>query len=406
MKVRVLFLLATTMVLVPVFAQIAPEIEWQRALGGSGADNAESIVQTNDGGFLVVGRTGSYDGDVTNQQGNGDYWVVRLDIYGTPQWQKTLGGSGGDWAESVVQTADGGCIVAGRTQSNDGDVTNNHGSFDFWIVKLDDVGGLEWQKTLGGSGIDMAFSICQTNDGGYIVAGSSSSTNGDVSTNQGGLDCWVVKLNGTGDLEWEKSFGGSGSESVSCIVQTSDGGYIMTGRTDSFDGDVTNQHGLGDYWVVKLDATGIIEWQKCYGGSGSDAAYSIIESNDGGYLVAGNVLSSNGDVTVSYGSGDVWVVKLDNIGSLQWQKSFGGSDADFASSIAQTSDGGYVLSGDVLSSDVDVTSNHGSSDYWILKLDDTGSLQWQKTIGGSNNDVATSIASEVVGLNWTAFGQV
>ncbi len=205
-------------------------------------------------------------------------------------WEMSLGGSSIDNANSIVQTSDGGYIVAGDSFSTDGNVTGNHGGNDDWIVKLDSVGVISWQKSLGGSDIDTASSIAQTSDGGYIVAGSSASTNGDVTGNHGNTDYWIVKLDSTGAISWQKSLGGSSGDIATSIAQTVDGGYIVAGYTQSKNGDVTGYHDGGtytfDYWIVKLDSTGAITWKKCLGGSAQDEANSIVQTSDGGYIIA------------------------------------------------------------------------------------------------------------------------
>ncbi len=228
----------------------------------------------------------------------------------TIEWQKSLGGTGAEYAWSIQQTTDGGYIVAGFSFSNDGDVTGNHGWADYWVVKLTSTGAITWQKCLGGTGGEQASSIQQTADGGYIVAGFSYSTNGDVAGNNGVSDYWVVKLDSGGVIDWQKCLGGTGGEQASSIRQTADGGYVVAGFSSSTNGDVTGNNGGGDYWVVKLDSTGVIDWQKCLGGTASDAASSIQQTIDGGYIVAGQSYSNDGDVTGNHGNEDFWVVKL------------------------------------------------------------------------------------------------
>ncbi len=252
-----------------------------------------------DGGYIVAGKSSSNDGDVTNHHGSigsMDYWVVKLDSTGTIQWQKCLGGTYGEVGYSIQQTDDDGYIVAGYSSSNDGDVTNNHGSVDYWVVKLDSLGTIQWQKCLGGSRDEEGYSIQQTADGGYIVAGSTYSKDGDVTNNHGKSDYWVVKLDSTGTIQWQKCLGGTHDDEALSIQQTADGGYIVAGDSGSNDGDVTNNHGKTDYWIVKLDSTGIIQWQKCLGGSSYDEALSIQQTADGGYIVAGGTESHDGDV--------------------------------------------------------------------------------------------------------------
>ncbi len=366
-------------------------LEWQKCLGGSDWDDAYSIQQTTDGGYIVAGGPESNDGDVSGNHGFDDYWVVKLSSSGTLEWQKCLGGSDLDNAQSIQETTDGGYIVAGFTNSNDGDVSGNHGGFDSWVVKLSSSGALEWQKCLGGIGFEWAQSIHQSTDGGYIVAGLTNSNDGDVSGNHGESDYWVVKLSSSGALEWQKCLGGSDWDNAYSIQQTTDGGYIVAGKTSSNDGDVSGNHGESDSWVVKLSSSGALEWQKCLGGSDWDNAYSIQQTTDEGYIVAGSANSNDGDVSGNHGESDYWVVKLSSSGSLEWQKCLGGSGSEGASSIQQTTDEGYIVAGSANSNDGDVSGNHGESDYWVVKLSSSGSLEWQKCLGGSGSEGASSI---------------
>ncbi|MDR2352367.1 MAG: T9SS C-terminal target domain-containing protein [Deltaproteobacteria bacterium] len=369
----------------------APNIKWQRSLGGSAKDSAESIQITSDGGYIIAGVSSSNDGDVTGNHGDDDYWIVKLDPDGNIEWQKSLGGSGKDYARSIRITSDGGYIIAGASSSKDGDVTENHGDNDYWIVKLDPEGNIIWQKSLGGSGEDSANSIHITSDDGYIIAGTSNSNDGDVTENHGNNDYWIVKIDSLGTIQWQKSLGGSESDVANSIRQTSDGGYIIAGRTKSNDGDITGNHGKNDSWIVKIDSEGAIQWQKSLGGSQFDEANSIRQTSDGGYIIAGESESYDGDVTVNHGRNDFWIVKLDSLGTIQWQKSLGGQRFDFAKSIQITSDGGYIIAGGNSSDDFDVTGNHGYDDFWIVKLDSLGNIQWQKSLGGSSGDFASSI---------------
>ncbi len=376
---------------------------WQKNYGGNQDDMAFATALLADGGSVMAGYTySSANGDVTGvNKGTTDVWIVRLNSSGELSWQKNYGGSGIDTAESVAATSDGGCIAAGRTTSSaSGDVTGtSKGGFDVWVVKMDSSGDLQWQKNYGGNGTDEAYSIQQTSDGGYIVGGyTTSSANGDVTgVNKGETDFWIVKLNSTGDIQWQKNYGGNGRETAKSIQQTSDGGYIVAGHTtSSANGDVSGtSKGSYDYWVVKLDNTGAIQWEKNYGGNDFDQAFSMQQTSDGGYIVAGNTSSSaNGDVTgVNKGVSDYWIVKLDSAGAIQWQKNYGGSQTDNTCSIRQTGDGGYVTSGHTVSSaNGDVTgTNKGSWDVWIVKLDSSGTVQWQYNYGGSQDDMGFDI---------------
>ena len=412
MRSFIIFALAFFLFAAVCIAQ--PTIEWQKCLGGSMEDWAYSIQQTSDGGYIVAGLAGSNDGDVSGHHGSTDYydyWVVKLNSAGAIVWQRALGGTDDDEAFSIQQTSDGGCIVAGRSESNDGDVSGWHEGYvylddptsDYWVVKLNSSGDIEWQKCLGGRDDDYASSIQQTSDGGFIVAGYSSSNDGDISGHHGSTgypyyDYWIVKLSSSGDIEWQRSLGGSDQDEAYSIQQTSDGGFIVAGSSRSNDGDVSGWHEgyiygepISDCWVVKLNSSGDIEWQKCLGGSDGDVANSIQQTSDGGYIVAGASWSNDGDVIGNHGYGDYWAVKLNSAGDIEWQKCLGGNDGDMAYSIQQTSDGGFIVAGYSYSNDGDVSGNHGDGDYWVVKLNSAGALVWQKCLGGSDNDEPHSI---------------
>ena len=365
-----------------------PYLIWQRCLGGSSDDIATSIHQTSDGGYIVAGNTYSDDGDVNNKREGSDIWVVKLDSAGGIDWQSTFGGSNDDFAQAILQTADGGYIVAGYTFSDDGQVTGNNGGADYWVIKLDSTGGLVWEKCFGGSDDDYATSIQQTDDEGYVVAGTTRSRDGDVSHNFGHSDFWVIRLDRTGNLIWERSLGGSSNDFAQSVYKTADAGYVIAGLTRSTDGSVSGNKGEYDFWIVKLDAAGEFLWQNCLGGSFSDGAYSIQQTEDDGYIVAGYAYSDDGDVSRNNGGSDAWVVRLDSNGTMAWEKSIGGSENDFAQSIIQTDDGGFIAYCCTSSNDGDVRGNHGDYDFWLVKLDGEGGIIWQKCFGGTAEDIA------------------
>jgi hypothetical protein len=372
-----------------VYAQIS--IEWQKTFGGSSSDKAFCIQQTIDGGYIVAGTTSSIDGDVFGNHGGLDFWVLKLTDSGSIQWKKTFGGSDIETPFQIKQTSDGGYIVAGYTHSNNGDVSGNHGDYDTWVVKLNSAGAIQWQRCLGGSGWDEAWSVEQTSDGGYILAGRSSSTDGDVTINNGFLDYWVVKLSQDGEIQWQRSMGGSAEDLGFAIVQTNDGGYIVAGSSSSMDGNVTGNHGDLDYWVVKLNFEGKIEWQKSLGGNSLDRANDIQLTRDGGFIVFGQSSSNNGDVTGNHGNTDFWVVKLNAYGDIVWQKSLGGSNDDYGRAIYQTEDNGFVMVGQSQSNDGDVVGNDGGADLWLVKLSEFGDFEWQKSFGGTKAEIGHSV---------------
>jgi len=277
------------------------------------------------------------------------------------QWARIYGGESGDYAYSIQQTSDGEYIVAG-TSNSFGDYQG-----DFWVLKLTSSGDIEWEKTYGGSeaqySSDIAYSIQQTSDGGYIVAGSNESFNADPYDSS--ADFWVLKLTSSGDIEWQKTYGGDYGDTAYSIQQTSDGGYIVAGELMS-----TGVGSLTDLWILKLFSTGEIEWQKTYGGDYNRAS-SIQQTSDGGYIVAGlHTLSG------------IWILKLFSTGEIEWQKTYGGS---YANSVQQTIDGGYIVAGNTNS------FGAGEGDFWVLKLFSNGDIEWQKAYGGSDADRAQSI---------------
>jgi hypothetical protein len=387
--------------------------QWTKCYGGTGDDVAKAIRQTSDGGYIIAGYSPSLDGNVTGNHGDNDYWVVKLKPNGTLDWEKSLGGSGEGQAYAVQQTNDDGYIVAGYTTSTDGDITSAHGGNDVWIVKLYADGTLDWEKSYGGSSDDRATAIQQTSDGGYIIAGYTFSVDGDVKGKHNTVstsDYWVVKLDANGDTAWTKCLGGNVNEEAYAVQETSDGGYIVSGFSSSIpaSGDVTGNHGDYDYWIVKLKtAVGVggkpyafIEWQKSLGGTGKEIAYSVREvftnGSPDGYIVAGYTGSANGDVVGKHGGNDFWIIKLTATGDTTWTKCLGGSGGEIANAIRQTSDGGYIIAGygNTTTADGDLRlcyKSHGGNDYWIVKLDTFHNIAWQKSFGGTAEDIAYDI---------------
>jgi predicted secreted protein len=272
-------------------------------------------------------------------------------------WTKTFGGSNTDFATSVRQTSDGGYIIAGRTESF------GAGGWDVWLIKTDPTGNTTWSKTFGGSDNDQAASVQQTTDGGYVIAGLTESFGA------GRWDVWLIKTDSSGTATWDKTFGGLVNEAASSVQQTSDGGYIIAGWTSSWP----------DVWLIKTDSSGNATWSKTFGGLVNDEATSVQQTSDGGYVIAG--------LTESFGAGgwDVWLIKTDSSGNATWDKTFGGSNNDVATSVQQTSDGGYIIAGSTLS------FGAGGEDVWLIKTDSSGDETWDKTFGGSDNDHAASV---------------
>lgn len=383
-------LLCFCLMAVSSFAQ-APPLAWQKCLGGSENEQLNTIQATADGGYIAVGYTNSIDGDLTGNHGLNDAWVVKFSSTGTLEWQKTYGGTDNDYGTSIKITADGGYIIAGFTESNDGDVAGSHGGGDGWVVKLSNIGDIQWQKCLGGTCQESFNEIQLTADGGYIMTGSTCSNDGNVTGFHGIQDAWVVKLSAVGTLDWEHCYGGTNGDTAYSIQQTPDGGYIMGGVGSSTNEDVTGNHGNWDAWVVKLTSQGSVVWHQCLGGSDSDWVAQIQNTSDGGFILLGYTSSTDGDVVGNHGNSDAWVTKLSPTGALEWQKCLGGSGNEYAYCLQTTTDGGTVLLLDTTSTDGDITGNHGNLDVWLVKLSSTGVLEWQKCLGGTSVDRAFSI---------------
>ncbi len=330
----------------------APETEWEKTFGGIYSDYSESVQQTSDGGYILAGSTTSYGA------GQSDAYLVKTDAAGNAEWEKTFGSSGVDSAHSVGQTIDGGYILAGSTNSY------GAGLSDAYLVKTDAAGNAEWEKTFGGSNYDHAYAVQQTSDGGFILAGYTQSYGA------GGRDVYLVKTDAVGNAEWEKTLGGSNYDHAYSTQQTSDGGYILAGYTESYGA------GSLDVYLVKTDAAGNIEWEKTFGGSTYDYSESVQQTADGGYIIAGATQSYTENWYYAY------VVKTNAEGNAEWEKTFGGSGWDEAFSARQTTDGGYIIVG--------YTDSYGAGggDIYLVKTDAAGNIEWEKAIGGSYEDYA------------------
>jgi type IX secretion system substrate protein/beta-propeller uncharacterized protein DUF5122 len=353
------------LMLIVSHSSLISQSQFQRTIGGAGDEYAFSIIQTTDGSYVVAGVTYSFGA------GSGDMYIVKLDASGTLQWPRTVGGPGYEAAEPIIQTADGGYAVAGVTTSFGGGYPG-----DMYIVKLGASGSLQWSRTVGGTDYEGTTCIVQTAEGGYAVGGLTESFGA------GSGDFYIVKLDASGTLQWSRTVGGTAYDGAINIVQSKDGGYAIAGYTLSF--------GAGDFdmYIVKLDASGSFQWSRTVGGTRAEWAYSIIQSPDAGYVVAGYTYSFG--VWNCNDCNDMYIVKLDSGGTLQWTRNVGGPGADFAHAIIQTTDGGYALVGGCLS--------FGNPDWYIVKLNSGGSLQWSKNFrGGVNGEYAMDIVQTTDG---------
>ena len=373
------------------------EIEFVQTLGGSKNESAQSITKTSDGGYAILGYVQSIGGDIENKTNESfDYWVLKFDTNSNLQWQKNYGGSDDDRGSEIIQSSDGGYAVLGFSKSADINVTENFGAQDYWIAKLDASGGITWQKSFGFSGADIGISLIQTRDSGYLLTGvldvSASEGQGNSKTifskKHAGGAYWAIKISASGDKEWSKFYGGSFTDTPYDAIQTEDNGYIIVGSSDSDDVDIKGNKGSYDFWVIKISENGTLIWEKSFGGSEIDEARAITSSGDGNYIIVGDTRSRDFDVSENKGAADLWVIKIAPDGSLIWEKTIGGSSFDVGRSINKTQDNGFIISGSSRSSDGDLSTNNGQNDAWVLKIDANANIEWQKTIGGSEIDFA------------------
>jgi len=340
----VLFVLFGSSLIVLVNAE-ASWVMWSQTYGGIENNYANSVVQASDGGFVLAGK-----------------WLVKTDELGNLEWNRTY--EGADRFSSLVEVSDGGFVLAGDTRSYGAE------SADFWLVKTDESGNIEWNQTYGGADFDRAYSLVKTSDGGYALTGKT------LSFGAGEYDVWLVKTDGSGNMEWSRTYGGAGNDYAFSLVETSDGGFAFAGGNR----------------LVKTDGSGNMEWNQTYGGTGNDAIRSLVETSDGGFALAG--------YTRSFGAGnyDFWLVKTDGSGNIMWNKTYGGVGYDRAYSLVETSDGGFALAGE--------TRSYGAGNYdvWLVKTDESGNKEWNRNYGGEVNDRAYSLV-EVSGGGFALVGE-
>jgi len=368
-----------------------------KTYGGSQNDKAKSVVATADGGYAVLGHTQSKDGDVSDKQNAGfDYWLLKFDGENSLQWSKSYGGSSNDRGNDFVQTNDGGYAILGFSESSDGDISENAGSLDYWLAKTDSSGNLLWQKSFGFKGRDEGIALIQTKDSGFLLVGvidvtASEGQGNSTAKRHAGGDYWAIKLTADGALQWSQYFGGTFTDTAYDVVEIEAGGFIIVGSSDSTDVDISSNKGFYDFWVVRISDSGQLVWEKNYGGDEIDEAYGIVSSGDGDYLIVGNTRSSTGDISLTNGAADVWVVKIDADGEIIWEKTYGGTGFDAGRAIVRVKNGGFILAGNSRSGDGDLSENRGQNDAWILKIDAMGNLEWQKTVGGTQIDLAHGV---------------
>ena len=379
--------------LTPPEITITGELDFSQTVGGSKNDVLKSIIKTDDGGYAILGYTQSNDGDIGMKEvENFDFWILKYDVNNNLIWQQTFGGSKDDRGADLINTSDGGFALLGYSNSSDNNLASNAGSQDFWVLKLSPEGEINWQKTFGFSGRDYGTTLLETEDGGFLITGviDVSASNGQgiaknkMVTHAEG-DFWALKIDAAGILEWSNYYGGSFTDTPLGVVATADNGFIMVGSSDSNDVDITNNKGSYDFWVIKISSDGTLVWDKSFGGSEIDEARAICSTHDGNFMVVGDTRSSDSDITINNGGADVWILKISSEGNLIWEQTIGGASFDVARSISMTQDHGFVIAGSSRSSDYGFT-NQGQNDALVLKIDAEGVLEWQQTVGGSEID--------------------
>ncbi len=412
-----------------VFAQHSFTKLWDYRYGGSKSDNVHGLLRASDGGFLVGGASASCnDGDVTENNHDpsctyADFWVVKVDTSGMKQWDRRFGGDNNEYSRSIIKTRDDGYLLAGYTDSDmSGDMSEfSNGGFDYWIIKIDSTGNKMWDKRLGGNSSDCLSQVIQTSDGGFLLAGDSySDSSGDRSqSSRGREDYWIVKTDSIGNKVWDKRFGCNGSDILTSVCQAPDGGYMLlgTGNQGTCQDKPSPGWGASDFWVIRTDSLGNMLWEKSYGGTMDENANVLIKTHDNGFILGGISRSGIGGVKTSAykGLGDWWVVKIDSVGNVVWDKDFGGLRTETViSSIYETGDNGLIISGSSRSdSCTDKSENNlGDTQSWIIKTDANGNKLWDKTLftyGGFSwtpgcftlpveNDGYVSVSSENGGI--------
>jgi hypothetical protein len=388
-EIHIMKILFFILLLTPSFSLFAqqPTILWNQHFGGTQTDIGISITGDKHGGFIVASISNSTDDDVTcNLSGNNVTFLMKFDSSHSLIWKNCYEGE----VNSINLTNDGGYIFTGFSDSALGDVNCNHGAQDFWIVKIDSSGNVQWSKCYGGSSTDIAYSVIQTKDGKYIAAGFTDSNDGDVGHHFGSVfndNIWIIKLDSSGNLIWSKVIGDSTyAYDADAVMQDSYGNYVVTGSYQ------TSFNNTSSAFLIKLDTAGNIKGQYSYGGSnGSSTGLAIVESPDHKYVFAGTTTADNGESSGNHGSNDFWLVKADTAGNFIWGHCYGGSNYDVAWAVCNTLNHGFALAGETGSSDGQVTGYHGANDYWIVKTDSGGNLSWQMDLGGSDEDYGKGI---------------
>ncbi|MEJ2240591.1 MAG: hypothetical protein P8Y18_00380 [Candidatus Bathyarchaeota archaeon] len=326
-------------------------IEWNRMYRGT---EVGSLVQTSDGGYAFCGKT-----NVTDPQG--DFLLTKIDSLGNVEWNQTYSGIAYEQANAMIITSDDGYALAGPTSSF------GNGLRDFWLVKTDKDGNIEWNQTYGETGPEVPYSLVQTIDGGYALVGVRHSISSD------GSDCWMVKTDSEGNMEWSKTLSGRQVDSAFSVIETSDGDLVVLCK------EYTQNANYAFVSLTKMNSLGNIEWKQSYEGTFGNYCFSLIETSDG------KIAFTCPNYLFDSGGGDFWLVKMSKEGNVELNKTYGGSEKDVPYSLIETSDGGFALAGSTES------FGHGNTDYWLVKTDPEGEMEWSRFYGEPEHEICYSL---------------
>lgn len=382
-------------------------LKWLKNFGGSEEDIAHDVIVTHDGGFALLGNTQSVDGDLSEKTRPGsDLLLLKYDAQGQLEWYKTYGGSKDDRGHSLYELPEGGFILLGYAMSADGDLTQNEGHHDNWVLKVDPQGEILWQYSYGFSGHDHAYNIIPTLDGGFLFNGflDVTASEGQGATSKGisnasrhGVgEFWCHKIDAQGQLQWRKYFGGTSNDRSYAAVALPDGSFVLAGTSESQDVDIQSPKGGYDIWVVKIDHLGNLLWENSYGGSATDGANAVIYAENKLYVL-GDTRSYDKEISSPLGNADFWLLTLDLEGRLLQEKTFGGSNFDLGRDLIVDYQQRFWLTGYSRSQDIDLSQNRGDNDIVLFQLDFNQHIQQQFSIGGSGQDLAHALVQRPSG---------
>jgi outer membrane protein OmpA-like peptidoglycan-associated protein len=369
-------------------------VRWQRALGGSAAEQWNAVIELSAQTVLVAGSTRSIDDELKHRTSlDTDGWLARLNLQGDVVWQQTYGSTYNDEFYSVVALPDGGYVAVGYTDSP----TLSHGGRDAWVVRTDALGKLRWQRAYGGKGTDIVRAVQALPDGSLLLAGESASPELFEGKHAGGADVWVLRLDARGSVLWQRSYGGSSNEAAYALLAVGDGTFMIAGGTESSGGLMPPSRGKTDALLMQIVDDGSLRWRRTFGGSSFDEFYGVV-NHQGGFVAAGTTQSRDGDVRGHRGNGDVWLVATDASGFLRWTSCYGGTGDEGANGIATTRSGDLLVAATARSRDGQRNVFRGVFDGWLLRLSPQGMLRWQKSIGGFQNDAFAACLETVTGM--------